>query len=76
MKDVLLADLEELAQKKDFLMHWIDEMYECVKTVLQKPLLDPAKFLLCEGEPRKHAQLRQKADREMEYNAVTWTKST
>lgn len=49
MKDELLADLEELAQRKDFLVHWVDEIYEFVKAVPRKPLPDPVKFLLHEG---------------------------
>lgn len=71
MEDELLADLEELAQKTDFLTHWADEMYEYVKAVPQKPLPDPAKFLRREGEPERHAQRRRNADQEAEYNAVT-----
>lgn len=71
MEDELLADLEELAQKTDFLTHWADEMYEYVKAVPQKPLPDPAKFVRREGEPEKYAQRRQKSDQEAEYNAVT-----
>lgn len=71
MEDELLADLEELAQKTDFLTHWADEMYEYVKAVPQKPLPDPTKFLRREGEPEKHAQRRRNADQEAEYNAVT-----
>lgn len=35
MEDGLLANLEELAQKTDFLTHWADEMYEYVKAVPQ-----------------------------------------
>jgi hypothetical protein len=35
MEDELLANLEELAQKTDFLTHWADEMYEYVKAVPQ-----------------------------------------
>lgn len=71
MEDELLADLEELAQKTDFLTHWADEMYEHVKAVPQKPLPDPTKFLRREGEAEKNAQRRQNADKEAEYNAVT-----
>lgn len=71
MEDELLADLEELAQKTDFLTNWADEMYEYVKAVPQKPLPDPAKFLRREGEPERHAQRRRNADQEAEYNAVT-----
>ncbi|KAG1740534.1 kinase-like protein [Suillus paluster] len=71
MEDELLADLEELAQKTDFLTHWADEMYEYVKAVPQKPLPDPAKFIRREGEPERHAQRRRNADQEAEYNAVT-----
>lgn len=71
MEDELLAELEELAQKTDFLTHWADEMYEHVKAVPQKPLPDPAKFSRREGEPEKHAQRRRNADQEAEYNAVT-----
>ncbi|OJA15352.1 hypothetical protein AZE42_12837 [Rhizopogon vesiculosus] len=44
IEDELLANLEELAQKTDFLTHWADEMYEYVKAVPQKPLLDSTKF--------------------------------
>ncbi|OAX32115.1 Pkinase-domain-containing protein [Rhizopogon vinicolor AM-OR11-026] len=71
MEDELLANLEELAQKTDFLTHWADEMYEYVKAVPQKPLPDPAKFSRREGEPERHAQRRRNADQEAEYNAVT-----
>ncbi|KAJ8588049.1 Pkinase-domain-containing protein [Rhizopogon salebrosus TDB-379] len=71
MEDELLANLEELAQKTDFLTHWADEMYEYVKAVPQKPLPDPAKFLRREGEPERQAQRRRNADQEAEYNAVT-----
>lgn len=41
MEDELLANLEELAQKTDFLTNWADEMYEYVKAVPQSmyPLL-------------------------------------
>ena len=41
MEDVLLAALEDLAQKTDVLTHWADEMYEAVKAVPQSrsPLL-------------------------------------
>jgi serine/threonine-protein kinase ULK/ATG1 len=35
MEDELLADLEDLAQKTDFLTHWADEMYEHVKAIPQ-----------------------------------------
>lgn len=35
LEEVLLADLEELAQKTDVLTHWADEMYEYVKAVPQ-----------------------------------------
>ncbi|KAG1778829.1 kinase-like protein [Suillus placidus] len=65
MEDELLADLEVLAQKTDFLTHWADEMYEHVKAVPQ------TKFVRREGEPEKYAQRRQKSDQEAEYNAVT-----
>ncbi|KAG1850962.1 kinase-like domain-containing protein [Suillus tomentosus] len=71
MEDELLAYLEELAQKTDFLTQWADELYECVKAAPQKPLPDPAKFSRREGEPEKLAQRRQKADREAESDAVT-----
>ncbi|KAI6038635.1 kinase-like protein [Pisolithus marmoratus] len=71
LEDQLLASLEELAQKADVLMHWADEMYECVKAIPQKPLPDPNKFLRREGEAEKHAQRRRHADQEAEYNAVT-----
>lgn len=71
MEDQLLASLEQLAQKEDVLMHWADEMYECVKAVPQKPLPDPNKFMRRDGEAERHAQRRRHADQEAEYNAVT-----
>lgn len=71
MEDQLLDSLEELAQKADVLMHWADEMYECVKAVPQKPLPDPTKFMRREGEAEKHAQRRRHADQEANVNAVT-----
>ncbi|KAH9956369.1 kinase-like domain-containing protein [Russula dissimulans] len=71
VEDVLLAGLEQLAQKTHVITRWADEMYEFVKSVPQKPLPDPSKFAPREGENEKHAARRRNADVQAEYNAVT-----
>jgi len=71
VEDVLLAGLEQLAQKTHVITRWADEMYEFVKSVPQKPLPDPSKFVPREGENEKHAARRRNADVQAEYNAVT-----
>ncbi|KAI0301420.1 other/ULK/ULK protein kinase [Russula brevipes] len=71
VEDVLLAGLEQLAQKTHVITRWADEMYEFVKGVPQKPLPDPSKFAPREGENEKNAARRRNADVQAEYNAVT-----
>ncbi|KAI0292215.1 kinase-like domain-containing protein [Multifurca ochricompacta] len=71
VEDELLGALEQLAQKTHVITRWADEMYEFVKSVPQKPLPDPSKFVPREDENEKLAARRRNADVQAEYNAVT-----
>ncbi|GJJ14702.1 hypothetical protein Clacol_008969 [Clathrus columnatus] len=71
VEEALLARLEDLAQKTQVLSSWADEMYGYVKSIPQKPLPDPKKFVQGEHEDPEMAQRRQNVEVEVEGSAVT-----
>jgi serine/threonine-protein kinase ULK2 len=75
LEDVLLASLEELAQKTDVLTNWADEMYEYVKAVPQSKnffgaLYSIERYAYCHPEPLADPNKFAKRDGEAEKQAM------